>query len=162
MGSPNFWQGGLHDVLGICLHTMVGTLAGTDAEFGRPASQVSAHFGVGLDGTVHQYVSLTDAAWANGGPNPGWRWPYGPENPNLRLVSIETEDLGQPDTQPVTEEQYAAVAAVCRQALTAYPASTVLVAHNVINPQHSCPAARWLSSGRFDQLATDLGLQALR
>ena len=146
----------------IVLHTMVGTLAGTDSEFQNPESQVSAHFGVGLDGTVHQYVDWqTAAAWANGGPNPGWRWPFGAENPNLRTVSIETEDLGNPDGQLVTDAQYTAVKQLCEMVQQHWPV-THLVAHVVINPQHSCPAARWLQSGKFGYLAGELGLQALQ
>ncbi len=50
----------------VVVHIMQGTLAGCDSWFTSPASQVSAHFGVGKDGTVHQYVALADAAWANG------------------------------------------------------------------------------------------------
>jgi hypothetical protein len=43
---------------------MQGTLAGTDNWFHDPAAQVSAHFGVGRDGTVYQWVDTTDTAWA--------------------------------------------------------------------------------------------------
>lgn len=140
---------------------MVGTLAGTDAEFANPASQVSAHYGVGLDGEIHQYVALTDAAWANGSPNPGGRWTLTADNANLHTVSIETEDLGQPDAQPVTDAQYQAALSLCRSALATYPSAGYLVAHEYINPNHSCPGKRWLATGKFDQLASDLGLQAL-
>lgn len=140
---------------------MVGSLAGTTAEFQDAASQLSSHFGVGLDGAAVQYVNLSDAAWANGGPNPGWRWPFGDENPNLRLCSIETADEGDPDGQIVTEPQYQTVLSLCRQILFVYPSSKYLVAHRVINPVHSCPGRRWLDSGRFAQLAADLGLQLL-
>lgn len=160
--SPNCWPGALTDVIGLVIHTMVGTLAGTDAEFGNPASQRSAHYGVGLDGSVHQYVALTDAAWANGSPNPGGRWTQTSDNANLHTISIETEDDGNPDGQPVTDDQYSAVLALGRLALDTWPSIQYLVAHEYINPAHSCPAARWLDSGRFAQLATDLGLTPLQ
>lgn len=141
---------------------MVGTLASTDATFLSVASQVSAHFGVGLDSSVHQYVQLTDAAWGNGSPNPGGRWTLTPDNANLHTVSIETEDDGNPDTEPVTDEQYSGVLALCRSVMARFGTITSLVAHEYINPAHSCPAHRWLASGRFDQLATELGLTPLK
>ncbi len=144
---------------------MVGTLAGTDALFQTPNADnpdaLSAHFGVGLDGTAHQYVQLTDAAWANGSPNPGGRWTFTADNANLHTISIETADDGNPDTQPVTDAQYASALGLCRQAMARYPSIVYLVAHEYINPGHSCPAARWLASGRFQELATDLGLPAI-
>lgn len=141
---------------------MVGTLASCDAEFSNPASQVSAHYGVALDGTIHQYVRTTDAAWANGSPNPGGRWTLTADNANLHTISIETEDNGKPDTEPVTDAQYRSVLELGRLAMQSHSNCAYLVAHEYINPQHSCPAARWLASGRFDQLSADLGLTPLR
>ncbi len=46
------------------VHIMEGTLAGTDSWFHDPASQVSAHFGVGKDGTGYQWVDTDAVAWA--------------------------------------------------------------------------------------------------
>jgi len=60
---PN--QGGLFTAaprLGV-LHIMEGTLAGTDSWFKNPSSQVSAHFGIGKDGTVYQWVDTAFVAW---------------------------------------------------------------------------------------------------
>ena len=37
-------------------HVMQGSLTGTDHWFQNPNAQVSAHFGIGKDGSVHQYV----------------------------------------------------------------------------------------------------------
>src|SRR5271166_959556 len=45
------------------LHIMEGTLAGTDSWFKNPSSQVSAHFGIGKDGTVYQWVDTAFVAW---------------------------------------------------------------------------------------------------
>lgn len=45
------------------LHIMEGTLSGTDAWFHNPGSQVSAHFGVGKDGTIYQWVDTAYIAW---------------------------------------------------------------------------------------------------
>jgi len=46
------------------VHIMEGSLGGTDNWFSNTAAQVSAHFGVGKDGTVHQYVDTSRIAWA--------------------------------------------------------------------------------------------------
>lgn len=46
------------------VHIMEGTLAGTDSWFNDPAAQVSAHFGIGKDGTVYQWVDTDRVAWA--------------------------------------------------------------------------------------------------
>lgn len=47
-------------------HVMLGTLGGTNQEFHNPGAQVSAHFGIGHDGAISQFVHLADTAWANG------------------------------------------------------------------------------------------------
>lgn len=66
IGTPNHTPGrGGQAVDHITLHIMAGTLAGTDAHFANPASQVSATYGIGADGTIHQYVSENDTAWAD-------------------------------------------------------------------------------------------------
>lgn len=161
--SPNCWptrEG--HDPIALVLHTMAGSLAGSDAWFQNAASSVSAHFGVGLSGEVHQYVPLEGAAWANGiaQPGRGYAWP-GPAGVNINLltVSIETEDLGNAN-QPVTVEQYKSVAAVARLAIAKYPSIRYLVTHRAITPKDrpNCPGARWTANGGFVGLANELGL----
>lgn len=44
---------------------MVGYLAGTDSTFANSASQASAHYGIGADGTIHQYVSERDGSYSD-------------------------------------------------------------------------------------------------
>jgi hypothetical protein len=66
-----------HDI--ICLHTMVGTLWGTDSFFRRSSS--ASHFGVGHDGQCIQWVDTDLRAPANA-------------DGNHHLVSIETADIG--------------------------------------------------------------------
>lgn len=70
-----------HDV--ICLHTMVGTLAGTDNYFRqRGYGGTESHLGTGGDGTVLQWQDLMHEADAN---NQG----------NDRIISIENSDRGE-------------------------------------------------------------------
>lgn len=152
------------------LHTEGGSEAGTRAWFANPASQVSAHFGAGLNGAIDQFVQLGDRAWANGILETGNRWGEvyrGPwdgtvENPNNWVVSVETEDLGDP-AQVVTDEEYLGTHAASRLAIATYPSIVWLLGHSVVSPHSrpNCCGARWTASGRFAQLAADLGLKTL-
>lgn len=118
IGSPNF---GLprgtsgragHAVIAIVDHIMSGTLAGTDSWFQTPSSQASAHFGIGKNGEIHQYVDINNVAWANGGvARPSWPLLIDGVNPNYYTVSIEHE--GQSGEQ-LTEAQYQATLALHR------------------------------------------------
>lgn len=143
---------------------MGGSLPGTDGWFAQPASQVSAHTGVGLHGERHRYVNFIDRAWANGILESGNRWASIGQagNPNDWTLSIETEDLGLMPT-PVSDLQYAAVLQECREMLARYPAVRWLLGHSAISPQSraNCPGPRWVASGKFAQLASDLSLKTL-
>ena len=66
VGSPNHYNGrGGYHVTHITLHIMAGYLAGTDSVFANPASQASAHYGIGADGTIHQYVTEADGSYSD-------------------------------------------------------------------------------------------------
>lgn len=66
IGSPNHYHGrNGHAVTHITLHIMVGHLAGTDSVFLNPGSQASAHYGIGADGAIHQYVSENDGSYSD-------------------------------------------------------------------------------------------------
>ncbi len=162
--SSNRWPGRPYgDPIAIVLHTAGGSLDGMDSWFLKDGSEHSAHFGVGLDGRIHQYVDLHDRAWANGKIERGSAWP-GPANmnPNNLTVSIETEDLGL-IWQPVTEAQYQATLAAARMALRQYPKIRYLVTHRAISPETRTmdPGPRWIRSGRFAALAAELGLEPI-
>lgn len=65
IGSPNHYNGrNGHNITHITLHIMVGHLAGTDSVFQRPGG-ASAHYGIGADGTIHQYVNENDGSWSD-------------------------------------------------------------------------------------------------
>lgn len=166
IGSPHHFDGRQgHQPIALVIHTMGGTLAGTDSWFKNPSSQVSAHYGISLTGETHQYVKLSDGAWANGiiQSGAGYAWPGPPGvNPNLLTISVETEDKGRTQ-QEVTLAQYTSTLAVCRMALRTYPSIRYLVTHRAISPRDRplCPGPRWLASGRFQSLADALGIQAI-
>lgn len=65
IGSPNHYNGrnGLA-ITHITLHIMVGRLAGTDSVFQHPGG-ASAHYGIGENGDIHQYVSENDGSWSD-------------------------------------------------------------------------------------------------
>jgi N-acetylmuramoyl-L-alanine amidase len=108
--SPNFSKGrkGYHPEA-IVIHIMEGTLSGTDSWFRNPQSKVSAHYGVGTNGELHQYVQETDTAWHAGRVNaPVWSFikPTGNGqfiNPNYYTIGIEHE--GNENTN-WTEDMY--------------------------------------------------------
>lgn len=81
----------------IVIHVMDGSLAGTDSWFqsgsaaaGKP---VSAHYGIGQSGEVHQYVQEEDGAYHAGNIlNPSFKLFKGANiNPNLYTIGIEHE-----------------------------------------------------------------------
>lgn len=66
VGSPNHYQGrNGYDITHITLHIMVGYLGGTDSVFKNPSTQASAHYGIGADGTIHQYVDESDGSYSD-------------------------------------------------------------------------------------------------
>jgi N-acetylmuramoyl-L-alanine amidase len=165
IGSPNF---NLNRVLPrpecVVIHTMGGSLEGTDSWFRNPVSEVSAHYGVALDpgqdGGVHQYVRLQDTAWCNGIVEAGNHWVGSLWAPNADTVGIETEDNGSGATK-VTDFMYEAVRAIIRDyAAPTYPSLYWLTSHHTISPRSraNCAGARWVTSGRLAQLAQDTHL----
>jgi N-acetyl-anhydromuramyl-L-alanine amidase AmpD len=125
VGSPNHWTGRDNNpVIAIVDHIMQGTMGSTRGWFNNPASQVSSTFGVGKDGSIEQYVALTDAAWANGiAENIDVSIPWlanaisNKVNENNLTVSIEHEG-NTGDVMP--EAQYQATLALHRWLISQY------------------------------------------
>lgn len=89
--SPNFGIRTLKPEL-VVIHVMAGTLVGTDSWFATPSSQVSAHYGVGLKGEIHQYVDEKNKAWHAGRVDHPTFTLYKPNiNPNEYTIGIEHE-----------------------------------------------------------------------
>lgn len=66
VGSPNHYSGrNGYPITHITLHIMVGHLAGTDSVFTNANSQASAHYGIGADGSIHQYVNENDGSYSD-------------------------------------------------------------------------------------------------
>lgn len=107
----NHWTGrGGRAIRAIVIHITDGP----DAEsavgwFHNPASEVSAHYVIGLDGAIYRIVAEADGAWANGRLNkPDMNnpivasWVRDGINPNLETISIEM--AGHPaSTKPAAQ-----------------------------------------------------------
>lgn len=91
----------------IVLHTMTSWIGAADAHFHNPGAQVSAHFGVRVDGTLWQWIYSWDTAYH-----------AGLYYENLRSIGIEHEDGGdyngvRPDA--LYARSAALVAQLCRE-----------------------------------------------
>ena len=125
IGSPNHYNGrGGYHVDHITLHIMVGYLTSADNFFQLPGSTASADYGVGGDGTIHQYVDERDGSWSDAN--------YASNN---STISIEHE--GGMEGIPCTQACMDASAALCAASDVpeSYPAS-----YPSLEPS-SCPAA---------------------
>jgi N-acetyl-anhydromuramyl-L-alanine amidase AmpD len=163
-GTPNFWQGRPNGPpVAIVIHTTACRLDVADSWFANPAAMVSAHFAAGLGGELHQYTRLQDRAWANGILEADNRWgliyPHPLVNPNNVTVSVETEDLGNPN-QPVTDDEFDAVILACSVATIMYPSIQVITGHHLISPHSrpNCPGPRW-TKNRIFELADRMSLR---
>lgn len=106
IGSPNHYNGrdGYH-VDHITLHIMVGRLTGTDSVF-QHLSGASAHYGIGGNGEIHQYVSEADGSWSDAN-----------HASNNSTISIEHEGgmAGIPCTQACMNASAALCADIARR-----------------------------------------------
>lgn len=123
----------------IVLHVADGTLRGTAAWFADPACPVSAHYTVGMDGTVIQSVSTDNTAWHSG-----------KLDMNRRSVGIEHE--GQPSKGPWTPStlQLAASARLVSDLCERYAIPVDrehIIGHSDVDPtraaRKNCPGPTW-------------------
>lgn len=145
IASPNFTKGrGGYKPEIIVIHIMAGTLDGTNNWFSQPASQVSAHFGIGKQGEVVNYVDTTNSAWHCGVvkspsiPLKKTIW-GGFVNPNYYSVGIEHEGT---DSVEITEAEYLASAKVIKYISDKWgiPIDRKhIVKHSEIYVGHNCP-----------------------
>lgn len=98
--SPNFSEGRAGDVpRAVVVHTTDGAFAAAASWFENPRSGVSAHYLVGLDGRVAQFVRETDTARHAGRilrPQARIATEAGDDGVNPLTIGIEFEDGGDP------------------------------------------------------------------
>lgn len=117
---------GPRQIVGVCTHSMIGTLQGTDSYFrGAAAGSALTDYGVGgatdgaLDGVIYRWNDPRGrrAPWANGpasdleGDGPAFVRAYGVGGINRDLVSIERSDGGNTEA-PVSPRQFESIAAL--------------------------------------------------
>ncbi len=140
---PNFTKGrnGYTPEI-IVLHVMAGSLTGTDSWFANPKSQVSTHYGIGLNGEVHQYVLEEDTAWGNGRvSNPTYSL-YKPNvNPNSYTISIEHEgqDLSK-GTPAMIEASAKLVQEICDRYDIPVDREHVIGHYQIFSQKPNCPS----------------------
>ncbi len=114
--TPHYDRGrGAHRPTGIVLHTNVGSFDSTVQWFADPESEVSAHYLVGLDGRIAQFVDEADTARHAGRVADPSTPLFSGEDPNLHTIGIEFEDGGDPLGVERTERQYRAGAWLVRR-----------------------------------------------
>lgn len=129
----------------IVMHTMDGTIASTTARFKSAATQESAHYGVGLDGSAVQWVLESDTAYHAGS-----------SQMNLQSIGIQHEDGGTPDG-PRTDALYAAsgslVKDLCQRYSIPITPQRIIKHSEVSGAATNCPGA--LDVDRIISIASD-------
>lgn len=128
----------------IVLHTMDGTVDSATQRFNNASQEVSAHYGIGEDGTKYQWVDETDTAYHCG------NWDI-----NTKSIGIEHEDDGNyngPRSDVLYQSSAELVADICD-----YYNLPVDAEH--IRPHHdffatACPDA--LDINRIISMAADI------
>lgn len=128
----------------IVIHIICGSLESATAQFADPQSQVSAHYAVGRDGRVLQFVEEEDTAFHAGIiVSPTWKGIKGGLNPNLYTVGIEHE--GQP-TDDWTQPQYQASAELVAEIAARWHIpldADHIVLHREIRASKTCPGEKF-------------------
>ncbi len=174
ISSENFSTGRAgQQVKAVVLHIAAGPLSAVFPTFNNPARKASAHFCVGKDGAIEQYVSVNDTAYGNGLAwkdgqwyktradgsivfiQPTWQDIIPRVNPNLYTVSVEHE--GQP-ADKWTDAMYDAnnrlLLWLAEQFDLTYTPHRTLIGHYEIDPvdKASCPGP----NVEYDRIAADL------
>lgn len=96
----NFSKGRLAKIDVIVVHCTTSTIDSAENWFKNPQSKVSAHYGVGKNGEVRQWVREEDTAWHAGSivnPTSDLVKARGKTNPNSYSIGIEFENSGDED-----------------------------------------------------------------
>lgn len=141
--SPNFSPGRRgQTAVAIVVHIMDGTLAGTDAWFASRGSKVSAHYGVGKNGEVHQYVDEDDTAQHAGIVDSPAALVVRQRltlNPNLYTVGIEHEGRDGDALTPAQADASAELIAEIASDWGIPLDREHVIAHHEIRASKTCP-----------------------
>lgn len=157
--SHKYWTGNKgRDA--VVMHVAEGTMEGTISWF-LGGSEATAHFGIGLDGALYQFVSVNDSAFGNGASyrrgrwydpkgnliQPGWSGMRPGENPNWYTISVEHAGYYQDswtDAMDATNTRLLAWLAEQFPSLAPYAPGKSLIGHCDISPidKKNCPGLR--------------------
>lgn len=150
--AANYSTGRPYGIDGICVHHMAGKLTAEQCGgiFANPARRASAHYGIGYNGEVAQYVEEGNRAWASGdgiGRN---------SRGNDRAIHIEVSNSDYGGEWPVSDASYNALVELVRDIakrnnLLPLVAGENLFAHRDVQAT-ACPGDYLYS--RLDMLAT--------
>lgn len=129
----------------IVIHVIVGSLLSADRWFNNPASSVSAHYGVGRDGRIHQYVAETDTAFHAGivvNSTSALVKDRPRVNPNYYSIGIEHE--GQPKDAWTPQQAAASVALIVEiaQRWKIPIDGEHIIQHHLIRACKTCPGSQ--------------------
>lgn len=114
--SPNHSSRSGKKILGVVIHTTVGTYQGTIVFFQKVESGVSSHYVVSLEGEITQMVEESRSAYHAGildRPSAQMVKDNGTTNPNLYTIGIENADNLKP-ADADRSKQYPALIALVR------------------------------------------------
>ncbi len=126
----------------IVVHIAEGWLNGAYEWFNNSASNASAHYMVGKNGVIWQFVADEDTAWHAGGVNqPRWALLKPRINPNLYTIGIEHEGFtGEKWTKEMYEASGELIAMLCSKYQIPLDRNHI-IGHNQINSvtRSRCP-----------------------
>jgi N-acetyl-anhydromuramyl-L-alanine amidase AmpD len=130
--SPNFNERPKDAVVDtIVVHsTVIESLERTTVAFQREASQVSAHFSIGRDGSIVQNVSTFDRAW-HAGVSTDF---FGKTNLNNTSIGIELVNLND-GKQDYPEPQLMALCGIIAQMKRRFPIRQITSHEYIAEPQ---------------------------
>ena len=144
--SPNFYSGRKsYKPEAIVIHIMEGSLAGTDSWFGNRQARVSAHYGVGKSGEVHQYVDEKNTAWHAGViTTPSWSLIKKAGNglyinPNYYTIGIEHEGTVDTDWTDAMYESTSTLIAEISKRWNILVDRNHVIGHHEIYAVKACP-----------------------
>ena len=130
----------------VVVHRTGGSLDDIDKRCAQAGSFSSAHYAVGIDGSIHQYVEEADTAFHAGVVvNATWGLIQAGRNPNLYTFGIELEGNAG---QPVADTQYDAAAALLADITARWKIAADadhIILHDEIRAGRNCPG------GGFDR-----------
>ena len=154
----NFRQGrpGGHRPEAIVIHIMDGPMSVADTRFNNPNAVVSAHYGIGKNGEIHQYVKETDTAFHAGTiVNPTWPGLKPGVNPNFYTIGVEHEGLGGVPWPWPDAELSASIALVndIAKRWNITPSPVTIVMHREIRANKTCPGVHFNKRDYLQRLA---------